>query len=343
MVTLLFFFIFKFELRFSVGLAPYMIAWIFLHYLMFKPILSDLEDLALQRKKFWMFAGLFFCLNLSMLRWNILCGLIIALFIKVCGIFKLKLFKETDFKRVAFSFNTRIVSKEFCRLLFFINFIGWVFPSFLEIYRDRFYDVFSFQRDLLNVHKEKESLITLMFLSAPRPNNASVLLNALDSYLPILSQSQENLVRSRINAVVVNFKANHIVFNAAKSLFAKKGISFEKLPDPFEKDVKFFESLGSVRHRRQSVHFASALEFSMKFDSYYVLLLEDDFELCAESYHEIQKLIIAANSGFHASHCSIFIGTGGSGFLIRHDVIPILVKLLVIFLFEKYRVLILLL
>lgn len=172
-------------------------------------------------------------------------------------------------------------------------------------------------RSLAPMHK---FVLTLLIISAPRSNDPPFLLETMSSYIPNIPSSPTDPLFSRVSMVVYShFPVDeHTVLKSATQQYKE---------NPFVTFVTTSDDGPQIQKR----HFAAALTYATKLDTQYVMLLEDDFPLCEGCWKKLMTVLVYAQSGIAAGHCGIFVGTGGSGLIIRHEMIPVLAQLLVTF------------
>jgi hypothetical protein len=202
--------------------------------------------------------------------------------------------------------------------------------------------------DLLRVvHPENPILMAFVIVTAPRPRRWNTLSETFTSYYDVLNTSVSSHLFNRTELVVYTEFDDHPVFDrelAAASLlnqanflprFVRKG---EELPlvNTFENQagleqmaIEFVPVEKNENHKKQRLHFSNAIEWALNnIDSTFVMLIEDDFPLCQPDGFTNFLKTLSWTFGSDSNPCAVFIGTGGSGILLRRDIAEIIISLL---------------
>lgn len=124
-----------------------------------------------------------------------------------------------------------------------------------------------------------------------------------------------------------HFGAQHHVVQSIPTLFApwhQTGqIRIKEKPMP-----GFTVQTGDDVIRNQMMHVISILQEAQALNSDYVLLLEDDFPICAYKWHVLMQKMCTIQQ-HQVNNCGLFTATGGSGFVIpTRTALPVLLQFL---------------
>lgn len=152
-----------------------------------------------------------------------------------------------------------------------------------------------------------DPIATFIIMTAPRKEDT--LTETVKSYLDALPSDVSD--ESRFKFVVFTHFTDHPLFDSCRDRFAKdekarKYIEFVRFPGNEINQKKHFDA--AIRHAAEQLYPKS----------HYIGIIEDDFPLCSGEWNEVLRLIRDANKKL-PDHCGIFIGTGGSGLIIRHN------------------------
>ncbi|KAI8583604.1 hypothetical protein K450DRAFT_221955 [Umbelopsis ramanniana AG] len=167
---------------------------------------------------------------------------------------------------------------------------------------------------------EKPNLITFVTMTAPRRGDPDYLSQTLHSYLanwpPIPT---EGSLYSRLKIMVYTNFAQHEQYDRVRQSYARdvRGQQY----------LEWFKGNGSDLNQR--LHVSQALELAVnQFDSAYVCLTEDDFPICGRrEWQELLNVVYKANVEY-PNHCGVFVGTGGSGLIMKPNIAQKASKLL---------------
>ncbi len=154
-------------------------------------------------------------------------------------------------------------------------------------------------------------LVTFIVMTSPRKAGVDHLTETIQSYLDAFPKTPEDPMYERIKMIVFTHFSEHPVYDTAKERFAN---------DPQAKNYIKWERKGGYTID-QKKHFDYAIRlaaFRMYPTSQYIGIIEDDFPLCPGKWNEVLRLIRDANT-YVPSHCALFVGTGGSGLIIKRD------------------------
>lgn len=159
-----------------------------------------------------------------------------------------------------------------------------------------------------SITPENRYLLTFLLMTAPRPGDPDFLTKTIDSYLDNFPADPElDSMYSRTQMIVYTHFTNHTIFSDAK--------------EHYSNDLKAQRYLKWVHEEghevNQRLHVAKALKLvGESFKSTYVALIEDDFPLCDNKWRELMTVVWEAQVQV-PRHCGVFIGTGGSGLLMK--------------------------
>lgn len=159
-----------------------------------------------------------------------------------------------------------------------------------------------------------DQLMTVVLMTAPRPGDPDFLAQTLDSYLVNLDPAS-----SSTRLIVYNHFSSHVAYDRALANRSDSALPIDWVRRP-----------GAVDRLDQRLHVARALAHAVATtDSRYVMLAEDDFPLCDPATQSWSKLL----RGLHEldvrmpdredgepGHCGLFVGTGGSGLIMRSEI-----------------------
>lgn len=155
-----------------------------------------------------------------------------------------------------------------------------------------------------------QPFLEILILSYPRPNDTaspdSLLSQTISSYLPYIDS---NTVLS-----VFTHSTAHVSFTHAKEHFAQTSITFYT-----DTDVHMDSYSGQHLHVAEAFRWASEKGPSQ---AEWVMLVEDDFPVCGE--WGWRGILGVMNELQRAGKFGGFVGTGGSGLIIHHSLLPIL-------------------
>ena len=171
----------------------------------------------------------------------------------------------------------------------------------------------SVHRQLVSVDRAHDPSMTVVLMTAPRPGDPDFLTQTLDSYLVNLEPS------SRTRMVVYNHFSAHAAYDRALAARSDSALSIDWVRRP-----------GAVDRLDQRLHVARALTHAVATtDSRYIMLAEDDFPLCDPATQSWLKLLrgldqldarMPDRGDGEVGHCGLFVGTGGSGLIIRSEI-----------------------
>ena len=162
---------------------------------------------------------------------------------------------------------------------------------------------------------QHDQLMTVVLMTAPRPGNPDFLTQTLDSYLVNLDPAS-----SRTRLIVYNHFSSHAAYDRALANRSDSALPIDWIRRP-----------GTVDRLDQRLHVARALAHAVAAttNSRYIMLAEDDFPLCDPATQSWSKLL----RGLHEldarmpdredgepGHCGLFVGTGGSGLIMRSEI-----------------------
>lgn len=155
----------------------------------------------------------------------------------------------------------------------------------------------------------KEPVVTFIIMTAPR--RTDTLTETVQSYLDALPSDPEDPLADRIKFVVFTHFTVNAQFDAGRERFEKEEkarhyFEWVRFPGNEINQKKHFDA--AIRHVAEQLHPKS----------HYIGVIEDDFPLCPGEWNEVLRLIRDANKEV-PHHCGIFIGTGGSGLIIRRN------------------------
>ncbi|CAJ0906767.1 1836_t:CDS:2, partial [Entrophospora sp. SA101] len=160
------------------------------------------------------------------------------------------------------------------------------------------------------VHPEDGFLITFLLMTAPRRGDPDFLSKTIDSYLNNFPDKPEkDSLYARTQIIVYTHFTDHIVFDNVQAIYSNNSKA--------QNYLKFHREEGWEVDQR--LHVSKALHFvADNFKTTYVGLIEDDFPLCEDKWKELLTIIYIANIQV-PKHCGVFIGTGGSGLIMKTD------------------------
>ncbi|KAG6837344.1 hypothetical protein H0H93_010946 [Arthromyces matolae] len=171
-----------------------------------------------------------------------------------------------------------------------------------------------------SAHSPSSPLLEILILSFPRPNPdvaTTIMATTINSFIPHLT--------SNVTLSVFTHSTSHTAFANVQRMFTSTNVTFytdnDTHPDHWP---------------GQYLHIAEAFRWAMQRSNHaeWVMLVEDDFPMCAgdrgwDALKKVMQILesqISARSGAHAQ--GGFIGTGGSGLIIHHTMLPILILLM---------------
>ncbi|CAG8595249.1 11574_t:CDS:2, partial [Scutellospora calospora] len=163
---------------------------------------------------------------------------------------------------------------------------------------------------LNKIFPEDRFLLSFLLMTAPRRGDPDYLIRTIDSYLNNFPDKPNvSSLYGRTQMVIYTHFSNHPMFDKAKLRYANSSKAQNYLRFHREKGFKI----------NQRLHVSKAIKLvSENFKSTYIALVEDDFPLCDGKWKEMLTVIYNANIQV-PQHCGIFVGTGGSGLLIRKN------------------------
>ncbi|KAG0248019.1 hypothetical protein BG011_000626 [Mortierella polycephala] len=166
--------------------------------------------------------------------------------------------------------------------------------------------------DVLNnsIEPDKDYLLTLVLMTAPRKRGTTYIKETLSSYLANFPDEETDPLYSRIQIVVFTHFTDFPGYDDARDYF-------DRIPKA-RKHVKWVREEGSEKNQRK--HLVNAIrKVGTVEDSTYLGLMEDDFPFCEGGWQEMLNTIYTANQKVK-DHCGVFVGTGGSGLIFKQSV-----------------------
>lgn len=178
-------------------------------------------------------------------------------------------------------------------------------------------------QEVAGLRAGRDKLVTFLVFTAPRPNNVNHLRHTLESYLEVMPLDPNNPLFHLFRVVAFTTFAEHPVFEATKSAlglgsFASPYVDWVQLNDRRPPSAM-----------KQREDFATGLTSTVvNVDTRYVAIVEDDMPLCyGEGWEELLRVLWEANRQV-PQHCGLFVGTGGSGLILRSDLVSVIADLL---------------
>jgi hypothetical protein len=198
--------------------------------------------------------------------------------------------------------NPKFVVLRRCAFLIFLMFI---------LYCVQLPSSFKGSHELSFIGNPNHPLLTLIVMTAPRPNQINLLQETVQSYLDVFPNSPTDPLYNRVKLVVFTHFTDHPVFD-----LVQQEIGSQEKSKHYIEWVKF-----SGSEFNQKKHFDAAIRYTVERlfpTTFYFGIIEDDFPLCIGKWPEILRLIRDANLKV-PHHCGVFVGTGGAGLLIKRD------------------------
>ncbi|KAF9462880.1 hypothetical protein BDZ94DRAFT_654746 [Collybia nuda] len=165
-------------------------------------------------------------------------------------------------------------------------------------------------------------LLEILILSHPRPNvtaATAIMKTTLNSYLPFLSPN--------VALSAFTHSTDHQAFMNARDTFKNTNIDFFVDSDSHPDAIS-----GQYLHLAEAFRWTSEKQASQ---AEWIMLVEDDFPLCGgEAGWNVVKNVMGVlehnrvDSKQTSRKLGGFVGTGGSGLIIHHTLLPILILLM---------------
>ncbi|KAK1224960.1 hypothetical protein PQX77_012109 [Marasmius sp. AFHP31] len=187
------------------------------------------------------------------------------------------------------------------------------------------------------VSNEQRNLLEVVMLSYPRPGNVSlaeeIITTSINSYKPLLDPGY---AEGTIVLSVFTHASSHLAFQRAREKETDPHIQFY-----IDQDYHSIDDydLGQYLHLAEAFKWIAAgrREGSWK-HAEWIMIVEDDFPLCQNGADILKRTMwllelgkkqaLKASSEAEVGTRSAFIGTGGSGLIFHHTLLPMLEHIL---------------
>lgn len=205
------------------------------------------------------------------------------------------------------------------------------------------------------LYPTQSKVLTVLLMTAPRPGHPDFLIRTLSTYLSSFPDPSANpLAGSRLSLVVYTHFADHPVFEHARDVVFAQDPKAMHYVTWVQQQPRDGDRLDQRLHLARALGLVSRGERPEDVPAY-VLLAEDDFPLCpdqalsplsyagsplallkagdevekptyAASWSTLSRLMLAANAKMpdlatdprpESGHCGVWVGTGGSGLIMR--------------------------
>ncbi|CAG8646869.1 991_t:CDS:2, partial [Paraglomus occultum] len=160
----------------------------------------------------------------------------------------------------------------------------------------------------IEIGKKDRYLLSFLVMTAPRPGDPDYLIRTIDSYLNNFeSDPSMDSFYTRTQMIIYTHFSNHTVFDQAKKKYSTDLKA--------QRYLKWVQEDGYELNQR--LHVSKAMKLvAENFKTTYVALVEDDFPLCEDKWAELLTVVYEANVK-SPDHCGVFVGTGGSGLIMK--------------------------
>ncbi|KAG0227342.1 hypothetical protein BGW42_002984 [Actinomortierella wolfii] len=162
-----------------------------------------------------------------------------------------------------------------------------------------------------SIDPQSPYLLTLILMTAPRRNGAVYIKETLTSYLNNFPEDpRDDPLFSRIQIYVYTHFTNFPGYDDAMAHF--------KSDPKARRYVRWLREDGAEHNQRK--HLVSAIrKIGLQEESTYLGIMEDDFPFCEDGWQMMMQSLYKAQQ-VEQDHCAVFVGTGGSGMLLKRSV-----------------------
>ncbi|KAF9975878.1 hypothetical protein BGZ73_000276 [Actinomortierella ambigua] len=167
--------------------------------------------------------------------------------------------------------------------------------------------------EVINASIDPQSpyLLTMILMTAPRRNGAVYIKETLTSYLNNFPDDpRDDPLYSRIQIYVYTHFTNFPGYDDAMAHF--------KSNPKAKRYVRWLRENGAEQNQRK--HLVSAIRaIGLQEETTYLGIMEDDFPFCEDGWQMMLQSLYKAQQ-VDENHCAVFVGTGGSGLLLKRAV-----------------------
>ncbi|KAG0265425.1 hypothetical protein DFQ27_000639 [Actinomortierella ambigua] len=162
-----------------------------------------------------------------------------------------------------------------------------------------------------SIDPQSPYLLTMVLMTAPRRNGAVYIKETLNSYLRNFPEDpRDDPLYSRIQIYVYTHFANFPGYDDAMAHF--------KADPKARRYVRWMRGTGDKPNQR--LHLVSAIRaIGLQEETTYLGIMEDDFPFCDDGWQMMLQSLYKAQQ-VDKDHCAVFVGTGGSGMLLKRAV-----------------------
>lgn len=176
-------------------------------------------------------------------------------------------------------------------------------------------------------------LLSLVVITAPRINEPKYLLKTIDSLIGIYPRTMTDQLYSRVSiSVYTEFTAfQHPVFTHAFLTTDTETVNFIQYGKLLKEENDLVIYTEEDTGRNQAKHFSNAIKYALEENLAFIMLIEDDFPLCQGAWPLLLSIMKRAYAPFprlEDGPCGVFVGSGGSGLIIRRDIARIVSRIL---------------